>query len=167
MHIGIGYNEAVEQCPNGICSNSWFSPERSEGENEELSGGLIRSSGGWSNVLSMRTRNERMEYDERILGGGDFVNSILKDTEEKETRQLKYRLSGRSIKNIIDEVCKKEQVNPIELKNGSRRKKVSLVRKKIACRSLKELGFSFAEIARNLGVNTSAISNIISKYEAN
>ena len=55
----------------------------------------------------------------------------------------------------------------IELRNGSRRKKVSLVRKKIACRSLKELGLSFAEIARNLGVNTSAISNIISKYGVN
>ena len=138
------------------------------GCNEELSGGgLIRSAGGWSNVLSMRTRKEKMEYDERILGGGDFVNSILKDTEEKETRQLKYRLSGRSIKKIIDEVCKKEQVNPIELKNGSRRKKVSSVRRKIACRSLKELGLSFAEIARNLGVNTSAISNIISKYGVN
>ena len=146
-----------------------FIEERiSIGYNEELSGGgLIRSAGGWSNVLSMRTRKERMEYDERILGGGDFVNSILKDTEEKEARQLKLRLKGKSIKSIMEEECKKGQVSPIELKNGCRRVKVSIVRRKIACRSLEELGLSYADIARHLGVNTSAISNIISKCEGN
>jgi hypothetical protein len=136
------------------------------GYSKEFSGGgLIRSAGGWSNVLSMRTRKEKMEYDERILGGGDFVNSILKDTEAKEARQLKLRLEGKNINSIMEEECKKGNVNPLELKNGSRRQKVSFVRRKIACRSLKELGLSFAEIARNLGVNTSAISNIISKHE--
>ena len=136
------------------------------GYREELSGGgLIRSSGGWSNVLSMRTRKERMEYDERILGGGDFVNSILKDTEEKEARQLKLSLKGKNIKSIIEEECKRGRVSPIELKNGCRRAMVSIVRRKIACRSLEELGLSYAEIARNLGVNTSAIAKIIVKEE--
>ena len=148
--------------------NKFIGEEIGAGYNREFSGGgLIRSSGGWSNVLSMRTKKEKAEYDERILGGGDFVNSILKDTEEKEARQLKFRLEGKNIKSIIEAECKMAQVNPIELKSGSRRKKVSLARKKIACRSLKELGLSFAEIARNLGVNTSAISNIISKYGVN
>jgi REP element-mobilizing transposase RayT len=144
-----------------------FIEERiSTGYNEELTGGgLIRSAGGWSNVLSMRTRKEKAEYDERILGGSDFVSNILKDTEENELRQLKLRLKGKSIKSIMEEECKGSKVNLIELKNGSRRKKVSFVRRKIACRSVEELGLSFAEIARNLGVDTSAISKIISKCE--
>jgi len=138
------------------------------GYKEEFSGGgLIRSSGGWSNVLSMRTRKEKLEYDERILGGSDFVSNILKDTEEKEARQLKLRLKGKSIKSIMEEECKRNKVNLIELKNGSRREKVSFVRKIIAYRSLNELGLSLAEIARNLGVDTSAISKIISRFEEN
>ena len=33
-------------------------------------GGLVRSSGGWSEVVSMRRRGQKEEFDERILGGG-------------------------------------------------------------------------------------------------
>ncbi|MEW6089261.1 MAG: transposase [bacterium] len=133
-----------------------------KGYKEELSGGgLIRSAGGWSKVLSMRTRNERVEFDERILGGNEFVHNILKEAEEKEIRQLKLRRMGKNIINIIEEECKKSGVNPIELKSGSRRKKVSQVRAIIANRSIKELGISIAEVARHLGVNTSAISRVI------
>jgi putative transposase len=40
---------------------------------ELVGGGLIRSLGGWSQVLSLRGSREKMEYDSRILGNGDFV----------------------------------------------------------------------------------------------
>jgi putative transposase len=46
---------------------------------ELTGGGLIRSKGGWSQVVSARRRGEREEFDERILGGGDFVSAILWD----------------------------------------------------------------------------------------
>jgi REP-associated tyrosine transposase len=43
------------------------------GRNPELTGGgLFRSKGGWSGVVSARRRGQREEYDERILGSGDF-----------------------------------------------------------------------------------------------
>jgi putative transposase len=44
---------------------------------ELVGGGLVRSLGGWSQVLSMRRQNERVLTDERILGSGDFVDLIL------------------------------------------------------------------------------------------
>ncbi|UCF83876.1 MAG: transposase, partial [Desulfobacteraceae bacterium] len=37
-----------------------------------VGGGLIRSLGGWSEVLSLRSEKERVLSDERILGSGDF-----------------------------------------------------------------------------------------------
>jgi REP element-mobilizing transposase RayT len=51
-----------------------FMREQSDlGTQPELTGGgLIRSSGGWSEVLSMRQRGERQFSDERILGSGQF-----------------------------------------------------------------------------------------------
>ena len=48
---------------------------------ELVGGGLVRSRGGWSQVLSLRSRGEIGEHDSRILGGGEFVGEILKETD--------------------------------------------------------------------------------------
>lgn len=133
---------------------------------EFTGGGLIRSKGGWSQVLSARRRTkEKDESDERILGGGDFVSAILKEVEEKNRRQLKIRRSGKTIAAIIDEECSKEQISPVELKNGGRRKHVSALRMKIAKRCIDELGLPLADIARHVGVNTSSIAKAIARAE--
>lgn len=137
-----------------------------EGRNTMLTGGgLIRSKGGWSQVLSMRKKGLKEEADERILGNGDFVQEILKEAEEKYPRQLKLRKSGLSIDEIIRQECKKRKISPEELKRGSRRRRASGGRAAIACRSSKELGLSGAEIARHLGVNTSSINRAIARAE--
>lgn len=132
---------------------------------ELTGGGLIRSLGGWSQVISSRRKRIKEESDERILGSGDFVNEILKETEEREIRQLKLRQSGKTVKGMIEEECAKEKVSTIELKSGSRRSRVSNLRAKIAWRSMNELGLSMAEIARHLGVNTSSVTRVIAKLE--
>jgi REP element-mobilizing transposase RayT len=132
---------------------------------ELTGGGLVRSRGGWSQVVSARRKGQREEYDERILGSGDFVNEIFKEAEKTQMRQMKIRRSGKTITNIIKEECAKNQVSLTELQAGSRRKTVSDMRTIIAKRSLDELGLSMAEIARHLGVNTSSITRTIAKIE--
>ncbi|MEC4685666.1 MAG: transposase [Nitrospirota bacterium] len=132
---------------------------------EFTGGGLVRSLGGWSQVLSMRRRDQEEEFDERILGEGDFVQNILREAEEKDIRQLKLRLSGKTITDIIKEECKKRQVSIKELQGGSRRNKVSQTRALIAYRSIEELGLSTAEIARHLGVATSTATRAIARGE--
>lgn len=130
-------------------------------------GGLIRSMGGWSQVLSMRRKGEKEESDERILGSGDFVQAILKEAEEAQLRQLKFRQKGRDIADIIQEECRRRMVSAEELRKGGRRSKVSEARAVIAYRAKEELGFSGAEIARHLGVNTSSINRAITRLEEN
>jgi REP element-mobilizing transposase RayT len=136
----------------------------SMGRSDELTGGgLIRSHGGWSQVIAMRRRGRKEESDERILGDGDFVQAILKEAEERQLRQLKVCRSGGTIAEIIDEECAQAKISPQEVKNGSRRSAVSRVRALIAYRSREELGLSAAEIARHLGVATSSITRAIEK----
>jgi len=134
-------------------------------KSEFTGGGLIRSKGGWSQVLSARRLRTEEESDERILGGGDFVNAILKEAEEKTRHQLKVRRSGKTIASIINEACRKEQISTVELKNGGRRKQVSALRMKIAKQCIDELGLPLAEIARHVGVNTSSIAKAIARAE--
>ena len=134
------------------------------GRSHELTGGgLIRSHGGWSQVIAMRRRGQKEESDERILGDGDFVEAILQEAEERQLRQLKVCRSGGTITEIIDEECAQAKISPQEIKNGSRRDAVSRTRALIAYRSREELGLSAAEIARHLGVATSSITRAIEK----
>ena len=128
-------------------------------------GGLIRSKGGWSQVVSARRSGKKEEFDERILGSGDFVNAILKETEEKTRLQLKLRRTGKTIAMIIEEECKQGHISPNELKAGSRRRKVSTLRATIAKRGLNELGLYMAEIARHVGVTTSSIAKAVARLE--
>jgi len=132
---------------------------------ELTGGGLIRSGGGWSQVLAMRRRGQKQEFDERILGSGDFVSKVLKGAEDRQLRQLKNRRAGRTIQMIIDEECLKRGISPQELIGGNKRRKVSEARSVIAIRSRDELGLSSAEIARHVGVNTSSITRAIERIE--
>ena len=137
------------------------------GRQAELTGGgLLRSLGGWSQVIARRRSGNKEEGDERILGSGDFVHAILKETEERELRQLKLKRSGVTIQKIIDEECKKAGISPQEVMNGVRRRAVSRLRAVIASRGRAELGLSSAEIARHLGVAASSISRLVERMES-
>ena len=65
---------------------------------ELVGGGLVRSMGGWSQVLSLRSRGEIGEHDSRILGGGDFVAEILKEADQRVTRYLPMKKKEALIK---------------------------------------------------------------------
>lgn len=137
-----------------------------QGHVKELTGGgLIRSQGGWSQVQAMRRRGQKEEFDERILGAGHFVNTVLKEAEERQLRQIKHRRSGRTIQKIIEEECRKQGISPKELTGGSKRRKVAGTRSLIALRSRDELGLSSAEIARHVGVSTSGVTRSIERIE--
>jgi putative transposase len=132
---------------------------------ELTGGGLIRSKGGWSQVVSARRRGEREEFDERILGSGDFVSAILKEAGKKSRSQLKLHRTGRTMAKIIKEECARVEISPQEVKGGNRRRKVSALRAKIAKRGLDELGLSLTEIARQVGVTTSSIARAVARME--
>jgi hypothetical protein len=127
---------------------------------ELVGGGLGRSLGGWSKVLSLRSRGEETDHDTRILGGKDFVQAVMRDAEEAVARQVRNP-GTKTIEEIIRRMCRESGVGEKELGSGSQRRKVSEVRTKIACYLNREMGISMAEIARRLGVGTSAIAMAI------
>lgn len=136
------------------------------GRKPELTGGgLVRSLGGWSQVQSAQRKGQKTEYDERILGNGDFVTAIFKEAEEKQMRQFKIRRTGLTIAGIIEKECKTARISEKELKNGSKRMIVRNVREQIARRGVEELGLTSAEIARNLGVCTSTVTRALTRTE--
>ena len=126
-------------------------------------GGLVRSLGGWSNVLSMRRKDQQEKADERILGSGDFVHQVIQEAEKKSLRQIKINRSGLTLTKIIEQECTRGSISRNELESGSRRSMVSRTRAEIARRGMEELGLSAAAIARHLGVATSSITRAVAK----
>lgn len=113
----------------------------------------------------MRSRGQKAEFDQRILGSGEFVEQVLKEAEERHLRQLKHKRSGKTIQRIIDEECRRGGINPLELQGGGKRREVSETRVNIAVRGREELGLSAAAIARHVGVSTSAITKAIERLD--
>jgi putative transposase len=134
---------------------------------ELVRGGLIRSLGGWSQVVSLRRSKERVLGDERILGSGEFVERITKEADDR----VKYQLSGHERRQKADShitmICQRERINVEELKTGSRRAGVPRVRTKLSLWMVEDCGIPLAEAGRQLGVSTSAVSKIIRRRNSN
>ena len=129
---------------------------------ELVGGGLIRSMGGWSEVLASRRRGEREAADQRILGDGDFVSQIISGLDDFVKKNL--RLSGQriEIKALAKRVCEKYDVSERELRSGSRRNMVVQARQAISWIGVRELGYSGADMARYLGVTNSCVTRMMS-----
>lgn len=132
---------------------------------ELVGGGLIRSMGGWSEVLSMRRLGLREESDARILGSGDFVNDVIREADAKIRQRFPDLERAQRIEKYIEGQCREKGVNMAELRAGSRRPEVSRLRRRIAMGLLNDHGIPLADIARRVGVTTSAISKMLRRPE--
>ncbi len=136
----------------------------SKGHRPELvGGGLVRSLGGWSGVLGRKRSGDLPLADGRILGVDEFVERILKEAEARVRHSFSSIRVGEQVRRLIEEGCFRKGIYRAELEGGSRRGKVSHLRVELAHRLLQEFGLPLAEIARQLGVSTSAISKMITR----
>ena len=127
---------------------------------ELVGGGLIRSAGGWSEVASLRRQGGKEITDERILGSGNFVERVLK--ADKQTKgAYTARERKKRVKQLIVGRCRKGNISVSEFKDGSRRGTIPQVRVEIANSLVDKFGLPLAEIARQVGVSTSAISKAL------
>ena len=133
------------------------------GESSRTGGGagLIRSMGGWSEVVSISRLGLKEKSDDRILGSGDFVNEIVGEADLNVRQRFSDHERAERIQKHIREQCREQRVNVEELRAGSRRPEVSRLRRRIAMGLLEAYGVPMAEIARLVGVTTSAISKIV------
>ena len=132
---------------------------------ELVGGGLIRSMGGWSGVLGIRRRGEKTASDERILGGGEFVERVLEEWDEVGRANLRLPGVRRSPSLLAQQVCKNWGVTMEELRSGSRRQVVLRAREEFSQMAVKGFGYSGAEVARFLGVSGSCVTRIVAERE--
>ena len=128
-----------------------------------VGGGLIRSQGGWSAVKTMRRLGVREKSDERILGSGEFVEQLIEQSDQLRKEQFSVQKRMQRAASVVEKLCKKENVSISELKSGSRRQKVLMVRRQLAKDLVEQCGLSLTETGRHLGVSASAIAKSLSR----
>jgi len=129
---------------------------------EELSGGgLIRSQGGWSKVLSMRKSGEKAMSDERILGGDEFVRAVLGEAEGRTDVVIPHHEREDQFVEEIEKACEVAGVTTANLRTGSKRGVLPKLRRELALKGVEEYSLSLAETARQLGVTTNAVSYML------
>lgn len=132
---------------------------------ELVGGGLIRSMGGWSQVVSLRRKGMQSAYDDRILGSSEFVSELLGEAEAKEKETLRLSRKVTDLDSLAKEIIKREGIEEDELRAGSRRAEAVRARRLFCQLAVKRLRYYGAEVARYLGMTTSAVNRSANSEE--
>jgi hypothetical protein len=138
----------------------------SQGRRPELvGGGLIRSLGGWSQVLSLKRRGVKVASDERILGSERFIERLLSEAEEREKETLRLSRKVPNLTTLARRIIKEEGIEESELRSGMRKKRTVKGRRMFCQLAVGKMGYPGAEVARFLGVTTSAVNRLVVSEE--
>lgn len=99
---------------------------KDQGRRPELvGGGLLRSLGGVQAVMQARREGDRQQGDSRVLGEGDFVTQVLKDTEANLKAKNTLRREGKDLRTMALAVAKKAGIPERALFSRGRTAEVS------------------------------------------
>ena len=101
-------------------------------------------------IILGRKKEEREKGDERILGNGDFVGSILADLEQIEGYRLLRKVS---LSELVLKVSTYLDADKDEVLSGNRRLKNCHARDLISFVAAKSMGYKFNDISETLGIH--------------
>jgi hypothetical protein len=156
------FGESKREAKRGYAS--YVSEGVEQGRRPELvGGGLLRSVGGWKGLHEIRNSGERVRGDERILGGSEFVERVLRESEEEWERRSLLRKRGLDLKWLVEKVARHFGVKAEFLKSGSKVPAIAKARAVLCYLGVHKIGLSSASIAKELGISPSAVSRGISR----
>jgi putative transposase len=129
---------------------------------ELVGGGLLRSQGGWSQVLSLRRKGIKVGSDERILGGDEFIQRLMSEAEERERETLRLGRKVPNLQTLAKRITKGEAIEESELRSGMRTREMVRARRLFCQLAIGRMGYPGAEVARFLGVTTSSANRLAS-----
>lgn len=118
-----------------------------DGRRDELGGGGLRRSLGASRTSDYEA------FDERILGSGDFVESLWREAEPSEISGPRMTLAG-----IIQGTAEVLGIKSELLRQRNRVKELAEARAVICYLAVRECGFNGVEVAGALNLSRSGVS---------
>jgi REP element-mobilizing transposase RayT len=132
------------------------------GKRSDLTGGgLIRSAGGWTALTRMRKDKNYQKSDERILGDGDFVETILHTAQESLEKKYLLQSQGVSLNTVVEKVADIYGIAPEMVWASGRYRKVVEARSLMCYWSVRKLGIPMSSLARRLNISITAVSKSV------
>lgn len=130
---------------------------------ELVGGGLIRSAGGWSSIQALRSSGMRVMGDERILGSGDFVQSVMEQAQEQYEKRTLARAKGLNMEALIEHVAQRLGLAPVDVRRAGRQRTVARARAIICALAFEYAAISGREVSRRLNLSPSTVSKLVQR----
>ena len=98
-----------------------------------------------------------------MLGGSDFVDQVLKASEEKIQRRYELRAGGFDLEKILKRAAELLEVSQEEIKGGGPYSRIVEARSLLSYWAVREIGMEGTEVARTLGVTQPAVSQAVAR----
>jgi hypothetical protein len=138
----------------------------SQGRRDDLmGGGLFRSAGGWSAVISARSAGIFLKSDERILGDSNFVEQILSAADEEMEKKVRYSHQGLDLEKLSNIVAGLLDVDPGDVEAPGKQPERVRARNLFCYWAVREPGATATLIAKRLGLTQPAVSLAVKRGE--
>jgi putative transposase len=134
-----------------------------QGHREDLAGGgLLRSNKGWIPAKD----SDHRKGDQRILGSSEFVQEVLKTSQETWERTCSHRMRGVDFSAVQEHVARIFAMDPEELLLPGKYRNRSIARSVLCYFVVRELGMTATAVAAKLGIGQPAVSIAVARGEA-
>jgi len=134
---------------------------------ELVGGGLIHSYGGWTEVKKIRhTGMERIKGDQRILGDTDFVQTMLKQAQEKYERGYELKSQGIDLDYIAKKAASIFGIVTDDIFTKSRLRQRVDARGLFCFWAVRELNISLSELSRRLKMTPAGVGYAVQRGES-
>jgi REP element-mobilizing transposase RayT len=130
-----------------------------------IGGGLIRTAGGWAALKAYRQQKVHIKGDERILGESDFVETVLREENERLERRYRIQLKGYDFDKAVARVAQVFELKPQEVLKKVKERLHVKARSVLCYWAVSELGMTGAEVARRLKISKSGVSRAVVRGE--
>jgi REP element-mobilizing transposase RayT len=135
-----------------------------DGRRPELTGGgLIRSAGGWAAVKALRKEKAFQKGDERILGDGEFVETVLSEANEAYERRYRLKAKGVDVDMIAEQAAQIAGIEPSQVWTSGKQPRLVYARSLLCYWATSELGIPQVWLSKRLNLSQAAISLSVSR----
>jgi hypothetical protein len=126
---------------------------------------LAEDAGGWKTATENLKGDMRIRSDERILGSGEFVEAILKESQEQLERRYRLRSLGIGILQLAQQIGERYDIEPIQLMSPVKYPQIVQARSLLCYFAIREWGVTATALANDLGLTQPAISISVKRGE--